>query len=623
MYYFRKVHAFPYTVYLSVIVAGMAVSLSGQSFNVEKLEPPNWWSGMRDTTLQLMVYGENLDSMEVYVNSTDISVRSTFEPENSSYLFIDLVIPHQTPAGEYPLHFRKKVDQQLIAYQLLERNGASTGHQGFGTEDVIYLITPDRFDDGDPSNNDIPGMRDGYDPGAKIGRHGGDIAGIVKRLPYLADLGVTTLWINPLLENDMPVSYHGYAATDLYRIDPRFGSNELYRDLVSEAHHQGLKIIIDHVSNHVGLFHPWIARLPMADWLNGTVAHHQLTRHHKEVEHDIHSDSLAYVNLKEGWFVDELPDLNQKNPYLARYLIENTIWWLEYSDADGIREDTYPYADESYLAKWARCIFNEYPKLNIVGEVWIQDPDFLAAYMKDSYLTGTFNTDLPVVTDFGVFEALGRVFNRGESVNTLYRFISKDFLYPHPENLLIFADNHDVMRTMDMVHGDRARYRMIFKILMTTRGIPQIYYGSEIGLDGGGSRDDGDIRRDFPGGFPGNASDAFATRGRTKDEQELFDLFRRLILIRKQNKALYAGSLRQLPPSGEVYIYFRMTDDQTVMVLVNNSPEPQKLDLSRISQYTRGYTRFRDLVTDETVIFADQTGIILPPEDVLICLLLK
>jgi glycosidase len=623
MYHFKISHIFQFAAYLSVVVAGLAVPLPAQSFNVNKVEPPNWWCGMRDTTLQLMVYGENLDSMTVYINSPDISVRNTFEPENSSYLFINLTVPNHTPAGEYPLHFSKKNDQQVIAYQLLERSGTNTGHQGFGPEDVIYLITPDRFDDGDPSNNMISGMRDGYAPGVKIGRHGGDIAGIIKRLPYMADLGITAIWINPLLENDMPVSYHGYAATDLYRIDPRFGSNELYRDLVSEAHSYGIKIIIDHVSNHIGLFHPWIADLPMVDWLNGSVAHHQLTRHHKEVEHDIHSDSLEYVNLKEGWFVDELPDLNQKNPYLARYLITNTIWWLEYSAADGIREDTYPYADESYLAEWARCIFNEYPELNIVGEIWIQDPDFLAAYMKDSYLTGSFNTDLPVVTDFGLFEALGRVFNRDQSIDALYRFISKDFLYPHPDNLLIFADNHDVMRTMDMVHNDRARYRMIFKILMTMRGIPQIYYGSEIGLSGGGSREDGDIRCNFPGGFPGDPMNAFTAKGRTEDQQEMFDLFRRLILIRKQNKALFSGSLTHLPPSGEVYIYFRMTADQTVMVVVNKNPDPKKLDLNRISRYTRGYSRFRELVTNETVELANQTEITLPAEDVLICLMLK
>jgi len=581
-----------------VMLAGFADLLYPGSFSVDRIEPPNWWAGMRDTTLQLMIYGRNLGGVQFKSNSSSISVKKVYAAENAGYLFVDINIARNTPAGEYIFMLVNGSEVEQISYPLFDRMDRHNSHQSIGEKDIVYLITPDRFVNGDTANDAIDGMRDTYRPEHILGRHGGDIAGIISKIPYLHDLGVSAIWINPLVENDMPISYHGYAATDLYRIDPRFGNNDLYRKMVSEAHRYDIKVIIDHVSNHIGIYHHWMLSLPMSSWINGTITNHQSTRHRKEVLHDIHHDSLEVINLKEGWFVDEMPDLNQKNPFLARYLIQNTIWWLEFSGADGIREDTYPYADDQFLADWADKIRQEYPELYIVGEVWIQDPVFLAAYMENSYLTVGFSTNLPSVTDFGLFEAFGDVFNRNESISRLYQCISRDFLYPDPDNLLIFADNHDVMRTMDMVGADPVKYRMLFKILMTMRGIPQIYYGSEIGLAGGGL-DHGEIRADFPGGFPGDSRNAFIKSGRTTEEDAIFELFKRLISIRRTYPALQTGEFKHLPPEDEIYIYIRQIPGQRIIVVVNNNNDTRQAGLDRVRQYLRGFYGIEDLLTRE------------------------
>ena len=596
--------------------------MGAQTFEVKRIEPPNWWVGMHDSTLQLIVYGTHLNELTFESGSEYITVATEYAPENRNYYFVTLTIRRNTPPGKHTFYLKKGGNVDTIEYPLFDRDPSPQVHQGFSSKDVIYLITPDRFVNGDHTNDQIRGLLDGHQPDNIIGRHGGDIAGVISKLAYLQELGVTAIWINPLVENDMPISYHGYGATDFYRIDPRFGNNQQYKRLVTEAHRHGIKVIIDHVSNHIGINHPWIDDLPMPDWINGSPGNHQRTRHHKEVHHDIHHDALELTNLKEGWFVDELPDLNQKNPFLARYLIQNTIWWLEFSGADGIREDTYPYADEKFLAEWAQHILTEYPNLNIVGEVWIHDPVFLAAYLRDSYLTGNFNTHLPSVTDFGLFDAIGNVFHRNQSISVLYHLISRDFLYPDPDQLLIFADNHDVMRTMDAVDGDLRRYEMIFKILLTMRGIPQIYYGSEIGLAGGG-HDHGKIRSDFPGGFTGDARNAFVAAGRTAQEDKIFNLLQRLIQMRTEYPALSTGTLNHLPPQNEIYIYFRSLPDQRIMVIVNNNAEEQEIDLRYVAHYLEGYVNLQELITGQESMINSDSKVLVQGSDAGIYLLMK
>jgi glycosidase len=477
---------------------------------------------MKWNKVQLMIYGQNLVNLNAKFNTDYIKVSKIHTVENQKYAFIDVEIGQQLTAGDYTLTISRGNERVEISFSILERVISEDRHQGFSAEDVIYLITPDRFVNGDTSNDIVDGMLDTLDRTDKLRRHGGDIQGIIDKLDYLKDLGITAIWVNPLLENDMKMSYHGYAATDLYRIDPRFGSNELYIKLVREAHKKGLKIIMDHVSNHVGINHPWIEDLPATDWLNASIEDHRQNRHYKEVLLDIHADHFFLENLRKGWFVPSMPDLNQANPYLAKYLIQNTLWWIEFSGIDGIREDTYPYVDETFLADWARTVLNEYPNFNIVGEIWIHDPVYLAPYQKDNYMLNECNTYLPSITDFGIFEAFGRVFNRDQSIEEIYKFLSRDFLYPDPYNLVIFLDNHDVMRAMDLVHNNPQRLKMALQILLTIRGIPQIYYGTEIGM-ACGSKDHALIRQDFPGGFPDDERDAFTAVDRTDMENEIFN----------------------------------------------------------------------------------------------------
>ena len=353
----------------------------------------------------------------------------------------------------------------------------------------------------------------------------------------------------------MDISYHGYAATDLYKIDPRFGSNELYSQLIEKAHNLGLKIIMDHVSNHVGMYHPWVNNPPTENWFHGTMENHLNASHDKRVLIDIHIDSSLIKNMKEGWFVKEMPDLNQKNRFLKNYLIQNSLWWIESFGIDGIREDTYPYVNQDFLTNWAGVVFEEYPSFNIVGEVWIHDPVFIAPFQKNNSLVKDFDTKLPSVADFGLFEAFGRVLNRDESIFNIYQFLGKDFLYSNPNMLMTFLDNHDVMRLWDLVSGNLNKYKMALVMLFTIRGIPQIYYGTEIGLPGG--NDHGLIRRDMPGGFPDDTINVFDSTGLNNKQQAIFSLLKKLIQLRKKYKAISVGNLIHFPPVNEFYYYIR------------------------------------------------------------------
>jgi glycosidase len=489
------------------------------------------------------------------------------------------VIPSDVEADTYQLMLSNPENEFRIDFPVLDREKDNNVHQGFNSEDIIYLITPDRFVNGDPENDHIEDLRDKWDKQDKLGRKGGDIQGIIDKLEYITDLGVSAIWINPLIENDMDISYHGYGATDFYKIDPRFGTNELYKQLVESAHQLGLKVIMDHVT-----------------MLN-----------------DIYGDSLLKNNVRNGWFVDEMPDLNQKNPFLANYIIQNTLWWIEYAGLDGIREDTYPYADPQFLANWAEAILNEYPDFNIVGEVWIHDPVFLSTYQTGSYFPKKFDSHLPSVTDFGLFEAFGRVFNRDQSIEEIHRFLSQDFLYPDPNNLVTCLDNHDVMRAIDLVNGDIQRFKLALKILLTTRGIPQIYYGTEIGLKGG--EDHGEIRRKFPGGFPGDTRNAFQPEGRTETENNIWHFLKNLIEIRKTHTALSRGQLTHYPVWDEYYMYFRSYEDEKIMIIVNNKLENRELELKRLAPLFSSDDVLINIKTGEEIRFSIDRNLMIPGYD--------
>ncbi len=560
-----------------ILVILFVTSVSFAQFKINRIEPPNWWTGMKMKHITLLVYGENLDSVRVSCDKPELQIGKIKYSANGNYFFVDIRINDGFAAGVFNLKFERNGKTLTSRFPVLRRRKIRRGQQGFDNRDVVYLITPDRFCNGDSTNDSVEGMIDGYNPGSMLGRHGGDIAGIISKLDYLKNLGITTIWINPLLENNMGISYHGFAATDLYRIDPRLGDNQLYKKLVDEAHARGLKVIMDHVSNHIGRNHIWAENEPDSAWFNGTLENHLYAIHIKEVIGDPHADKSALKLITDGWYVDEMPDLNQRNPLLARYLIQNTIWWIEFSGVDGIREDTYPYVDPEFLAKWARTVFEEYPDFNIVGEVWIHDPAHLALFQKNNFFNRLPDTNLPSVTDFGLFEAFGRVFGRGEDIWQVYNFLSRDFLYPCPEKLLIFADNHDTRRLMDNVNGDVDKFKRVLTLLLTTRGIPQLYYGTEIGLSGGGD-DHGQIRTDFPGGITGSDHNAFTDSGRTDREQDIFNYVRKLLQLRKENSALQSGRLIHYPPSNNVYVYFRENSRQKFLIVINNSDETVELN---------------------------------------------
>ncbi len=573
--------------------------LKAQDFNINKIEPPNWWSGMKYNHLQLMVYGQNLSNTSVFTNSSSLKINNILPSENGNYSFVDLTIDENAKPDNYVLRFVNSTDTVSYIFPIFKREKNSNSFKGFNSSDIIYLITPDRFANGDTANDDIADMIDRYNPSSPIGRHGGDIQGIINKLDYLKDLGITAIWITPLLENNMKLSYHGYAATDLYNVDPRFGNNELYKKLVTEAHNKGLKIIYDHVNNHIGSNHKWVADPPFKNWFNETVANHFKTPHQKISIYDTNSPKSVADSTMNGWFVDVMPDLNQKNSFVAKYLIQNTLWWIEYSGIDGIREDTYPYSDQKYLSEWGKTILEEYPQFNIVGEVWNNDAAFLAPYQSKSIFHPEFDTHLPSVTDFGFLHTIQEVFDNNKSIKNIYESLAKDYLYSNPMNLLVFLDNHDVERIMYRLKGDVQRLKLAMTLLLTMRGIPQIYYGTEIGLEGG--KGDGNLRADFPGGFPGNAKDAFTKSGRTDEENDIFSFVENLIKIRNEHKSLSIGKFIHFPPVGEVYFYFREYENEKIFVVLNNSNSKQKIDLNPLTRFTSPFRYFMNLDTGERI----------------------
>jgi glycosidase len=576
------------------LIALLVRTSLAQPPTVARIDPPNWWVGMKQNSIQLMLYGERLSDISARSKSGRLTVKKVHRIENASYAFIDVAISQEAKPGTYAIRLRNPSGETTISYELLRRVNPTGRYQGFDARDVIYLITPDRFANGDTTNDSVVEMTDKLDRAAPYGRHGGDIQGIIGKLDYLQDLGITALWMNPMVEdNASNASYHGYAATDLYHIDPRFGTNELYKKLVDEAHKHGLKIIMDHVNNHIGINHPWIKNLPTQDWLNGTVDNHQKAFHSKIELSDLHTDSLIKSKATHGWFTDYMPDINQSNPLVARYLIQNTLWWIESTGLDGIREDTYPYIDPAFRAEWCDAIVKEYPGFNIVGEVWIQDPAYLAPYQKGSFLGKKFDPRLPSITDFGLFDAFHRVFAESASVSAVFECLTKDFLYPDPNKLVTFLDNHDISRIMFRVRGDVNRFKLALTLLLTTRGIPQLLYGTEIGMVGG--RDHGSLRADFPGGFPGDDRDAFTPRERTERENDLFNFTRDLLRLRKEYTALSLGKLVHFKPSDEVYAYFRIHESERIMVIINVGKEKRTVDLTPFEQHFGGRSELLDL----------------------------
>jgi glycosidase len=590
----------------SVLTAG------AQQPVVSRIDPPNWWVGMKLDTLRLLLYGDRLDNVAVSALDGTVSVLRTVPAASPHHLFVDIAIPPAAVSQTVTLILSRNGAVSRAEFPLLARETGGHRFQGFTPSDVVYLITPDRFANGDTTNDSVPGMTEGVNRSDPFGRHGGDIRGILDHLDYIADLGVTTLWFNPLIENNNPrQSYHGYAATDLYKIDPRFGTNELYRSLVQAAHARGLKVILDHVTNHISIHHPWMKDLPTHTWINGSVASHMITRHGKTSLMDPHRDSSTVKNLLEGWFVNEMPDMNLRDSSLADYVIQNTVWWIESAGLDGIREDTYPYVDPSFWPRWSGALLREYPKLTILGEVWTGDPAYLAPFQRGSTLVPSLHATLPVVTDFALFDEINRVFGEHRSIYRIYECLGKDYLYTNANNLLTFVDNHDVKRVMATMHGDTARVRMALTLLLTTRGIPALYYGTEVGIKGGDN--DGTVRADFPGGFPGDQHDCFTAAGRSRGEQALYSFVQHLLRVRREYPALSTGNLVQYLPIDEVYCFVRRSADEEILVAMNAGSASRTVDLARVMGTSRPPYVREELLGGTRLTPA--TSFILPPND--------
>ena len=576
--------------------ATCATALAEDALRIDKVEPPFWWVGMEHQPLQLMVYGDHLNGVTVSAEDARLTVTKVHHLENSHYAFFDLVIPAELAAGNYSLKFRHGTQTKDVSYTLKARAEMRRLHQGFDASDVIYLITPDRFTNGDPANDRAEGVLDEFEPANPRMRHGGDLRGVVDRLDYLKDLGVTALWLNPILENRGVNSYHGYKATDHYRIDPRFGENETYDELVREAHARGLKVIFDHVNNHIGLRHPWVPDLPSADWLNGTVEDHESEKHYLLSISDPHRAPDSLKLLKTFWFVDTMPDLNQRNSFLANYRIQNTLWWIERTGLDGIREDTYPYVDQAFQTRWAKAVRDAYPKFSIVGEIWAISPAYLAQFQDGSKMPNAIVTHLPSVMDFPLQTAFRRFLRKEGKLKGVYEVFAQDFLYPDPQRLLVFLDNHDTPRALLEADKDLTRVQLALTILLTARGIPQLLYGTEIALVGGESHVE--VRADFPGGFPDDIRNAFVSAGRTDKENEMFSFVRHLLHLRKSHPALSGGKLIHYPPTwnSDVYKYLKIhANGETILVLANGHEETRSVDLSELKEQLKGVRNWIEL----------------------------
>lgn len=594
------------TVLLFACCLFSVMSVLAQVPPLDRIEPMFWWVGMHNPDLQLLVYGNNIASREVELKHPGVRLVAVHRVENPNYLFIDLHIFSDAISGTFPITFAKAGEKPLVYEYALKKPNNSRGRaQGVTDKDLIYLIMPDRFSNGDTTNDSFSTMREtGIHRDSMFSRHGGDIQGIMNHLDYLKNLGVTAIWLTPAVENDEPhASYHGYAVTDHYKIDPRFGTNALYKNFVEKCHSMGLKVVMDLVHNHSGTEDYLIRDMPMKSWVHQWPAYTKSNFRYEAVM-DPHASAADRKQMLDGWFDTRMADLNENNPYVQKYLTQNHIWWVEYAGVDGFRLDTYPYNDPVYMAKWAQDIKAQFPQLSIFGEVLANSPVTQAYFTQGNTENRGFDTHLPGVTDAAwkdaVYEALNGKEGWTDGVNRLYNIISQDFLYQDLNRNVIFLDNHDMSRVFSMVGEDIAKYKSAFALLMTMRGIPQMYYGDEI-LMKNFSNPDGLVRSDFPGGWPGDKADKFTPAGRTGQENDAFNYVRSLANYRKNTPALQTGKMMDYVPENGVYIYFRYDDKKTVMVAYNSNDQEQTITTARYAQRIKGATEARNIITGDVV----------------------
>jgi glycosidase len=581
---------------------------------ITRMEPAFWWVGMKNPELQIMFYGKNIGSSDVQFNYPGVQMEKIVRPENPNYLFVYLEIGKEAQPGNinFKLSDGKKTVSQTFE---LKKRETSKGMQGFGTSDVLYLIMPDRFANGNVSNDvwdDEPINRN-----EQYARHGGDFAGIANHLDYLSDLGVTTIWLNPVMENKMYhegyQGYHGYAVTNFYQVDKRFGSNEDYRRLIEQIHQKDMKIVMDMIYNHCGIGHWWMKDLPYKDWINHQDGFVQTT-HNLLTVADVHAPQSEIDAMTKGWFVPAMPDLNQKNPVLADYLIQNSIWWIEYAKIDGIRHDTHPYADYDFLVRWCKAVYDEYPDFNIVGESWYANSANLAWWQTGAKISGK-ESNLKTVMDFNLMgtvnQALSLQSNNPNPFRSIYEVLALDFLYADLNNILVFLDNHDTSRFFKKDETNLDRYKQALALLLTTRGIPQIYYGTEILMYGEKNEGDGLLRKDFPGGWTGDAVNAFTAAGRTDLQNEAWNYLHKLLQWRKANQAVAKGKLIHYAPTQEnpCYVYARIADNSRLLVILNGSKDIQTLSPEKYKEVIGNAVSGKDIITDKPISLQEKIAV--------------
>lgn len=592
-----------------MIMFSTLLLLTSISFaQIDRVEPPFWYANMNFSSVQVMFYGKNIAQYDVTV-SNKIIIENIQKTENPNYVFVTIDTKN-TAASELTFSFKSKNKIAFTKkYELKKRRENSKFRKSYDASDMIYLIMPDRFANGNPNNDNEKSVTEKADRTNPYGRHGGDIEGIIKNLDYIQELGATAVWPTPLCEdNDEKGSYHTYGQSDVYKIDPRFGTNEDYLRLSAELHKRGMKNIMDYVTNHWGWKHWMINDLPTHDWLNQFPEFTQ-TNHRRESLNDIYASKIDVEVCSDGWFVKSMPDLNQRNPLVLNYLIQNAIWWIEYADLDGFRVDTYPYNDKEGISKWTKSITDEYPNFNIVGEAWLNSPAKISYWQKDSKIGAlqSFNSYLPSVMDFTLFDAISSVFNQDKQewdkgMINVYLNFTNDFLYANPNNILTFAENHDTNRLNDIYKNDFRKYQMAMTLLATVRGIPQLYYGSEIGMAGNkDKKGDGDIRRDFPGGWNGDTNNAFTQSGRTEEQQNFFAFTSKLFNWRKSKEVIHTGKMTHYIPENNVYVYFRYNEKENVMVVINNNPESQTFKTDRFAENIQNYQSGQDILSGKTI----------------------
>lgn len=594
------------TLLLSLCLLTLTVNAK---IKIKKIDPTYWYVGMKDASLQLMAYGEGIKNADVKINYPGVRIDSLVRLDSPNYLLLYLNMDG-AKAGVMNIEFTLGKQKTTVKYSLLNRTMAGEERKGFDNTDVLYMLMPDRFANGNPKNDIIKGMHDERcDRNEPSLRHGGDLEGIRQHLDYFTELGVTALWFTPVLENDRPAddgkysTYHGYATTDYYRVDPRFGTNEEYKSLVDACHAKGMKVVMDMIFNHCGDYHIWNKDVPSKDWFNhpgyGLQTSYKLTP-----VLDPYASKVDMAETVDGWFVNSMPDLNQRNPHVIKYLIQNSVWWIETVGIDGIRMDTYPYADRKAMAQWMKTLDTEYPNFNTVGETWVTEPAYPAAWQKDSKLSDC-NSYLKTVMDFAFFDRLSMAKNEEtddwwKGLNRIYNVLCYDYLYANPSAVMAFVENHDTDRFL--ANGkDSTALKQAYALLLTMNRTPQLYYGTEILMNGTKEVTDGNVRKDFPGGFPDDKANKFTREGRTAAENAMFDWTSRLLHWRQGNEVITQGTQTQFIPYHGIYVIARQYKGKNVLTILNGKQTDNRLEVARYAEIIGQHTTATDVTTGKPI----------------------